>query len=179
MTSRADKHLIRRTLDGLYNAGGVAAAVCLVAILFVIVAQMVTRWTNISIPGLNEYAGYLMASASFLAFAHALNSGSHIRVNLFITALGEHKFWGELWCMIIGTAASAYLAWYSIRLVYWSNKLGDLSQGQDATPMWIPQTPMAVGAVLLAICFADNLVTLVMRGRDNIGSDAIAQSHGE
>ncbi|MCB1451917.1 MAG: TRAP transporter small permease [Nitratireductor sp.] len=179
MTSQASKHPLRKFLDGLYNAGGIAAAICLVAILVVIIAQMVTRWSNISVPGLSEYAGYLMASASFLAFAHALNSGSHIRVNLFITALGNRKFWGELWCMIIGTAASAYLAWYAMRLVYWSRKLGDLSQGQDATPMWIVQTPMAVGAVLLAICFADNLVTLILRGRDNIGSDTVAQSHGE
>ena len=179
MTSQASKHPLRKFLDGLYNAGGIAAAICLVAILVVIIAQMVTRWSNISVPGLSEYAGYLMASASFLAFAHALNSGSHIRVNLFITALGNQKFWGELWCMVIGTAASAYLAWYAVRLVYWSRKLGDLSQGQDATPMWIVQTPMAVGAVLLALCFADNLVTLILRGRDNIGSDTVAQSHGE
>ena len=179
MTSQASKHPLRKFLDGLYNAGGIAAAICLVAILVVIIAQMVTRWNNVSVPGLNEYAGYLMASASFLAFAHALNSGSHIRVNLFITALGDRKFWGELWCMVIGTAASAYLAWYAVRLVYWSRKLGDLSQGQDATPMWIVQTPMAVGAVLLAICFADNLVSLILRGRDNIGSDTVGQSHGE
>jgi len=179
MTSRAGKHGVRRALDGIYDAGGVAAAACLLAILLVIVAQMVTRWLNISVPGLSEYAGYLMASASFLAFAHALNRGAHIRVNLFLTALGERRFWGELWCMVIGVAASSYLAWYAVRLVYWSHKLGDLSQGQDATPMWIVQTPMAFGAILLAICFADNLVTLILTRRDNIGTDLVDQSHGE
>ncbi|MGJ8573253.1 MAG: TRAP transporter small permease [Hoeflea sp.] len=179
MTSRAGKHGLRRALDAIYDAGGVAAAACLLAILLVIVAQMVTRWLNISVPGLSEYAGYLMASASFLAFAHALNRGAHIRVNLFLTALGERRFWGELWCMVIGFAASSYLAWYAVRLVYWSRKLGDLSQGQDATPMWIVQTPMALGAILLAICFADNLVTLILTRRDNIGTDLVDQSHGE
>ena len=170
---------MRRALDAVYDAGGVAAAACLLAILLVIVAQMVTRWLNISVPGLSEYAGYLMASASFLAFAHALNRGAHIRVNLFLTALGKRRFWGELWCMVIGVAASTYLAWYAVRLVYWSRKLGDLSQGQDATPMWIVQTPMAFGAILLAICFADNLVTLILTRRDNIGTDLVDQSHGE
>lgn len=179
MTARPKKPAVRRVLDAVYDAGGIAAAICLVAILLVIVAQMVTRWINISVPGLSEYAGYLMASSSFLAFAHALNRGAHIRVNLFITALGKHRFWGELWCMTIGVAASTYLAWYAIRLVYWSRKLHDISQGQDATPMWIVQTPMAVGAVLLAICFADNLVTLIVARRDNIGTDFVEQSHGE
>jgi TRAP-type C4-dicarboxylate transport system permease small subunit len=179
MNALPEKHALRRILDAVYDAGGVAAAICLVAILLVIVAQMVTRWINLSVPGLSEYAGYLMASASFLAFAHALNRGAHIRVNLFLTALGERRFWGELWCMAIGTAASFYLAWYAVRLVYWSRKLGDLSQGQDATPMWIVQTPMAFGAVLLAICFTDNLVTLIITRRDNIGTDLVDQSHGE
>ena len=179
MTARPKKPAVRRVLDAVYDAGGIVAAICLVAILLVIVAQMVTRWINISVPGLSEYAGYLMASSSFLAFAHALNRGAHIRVNLFITALGQHRFWGELWCMTIGFAASTYLAWYAIRLVYWSRKLHDVSQGQDATPMWIVQTPMAVGAVLLAICFADNLVTLIVTRRDNIGTDFVEQSHGE
>ncbi len=179
MTARPKKPAVRRVLDAVYDAGGIVAAICLVAILLVIVAQMVTRWINISVPGLSEYAGYLMASSSFLAFAHALNRGAHIRVNLFITALGQHRFWGELWCMTIGFAASSYLAWYAIRLVYWSRKLHDVSQGQDATPMWIVQTPMAVGAVLLAICFADNLVTLIVTRRDNIGTDFVEQSHGE
>jgi TRAP-type C4-dicarboxylate transport system permease small subunit len=176
---RSKKPAYRRMLDGVYDTAGYTAAACLVGILFVIVAQMVTRWANVSVPGLSEYAGYLMASASFLGFAHALNRGAHIRVNLFITWLGDRRFWGELWCLAIGAAASAYLAWYAVKLVYWSRKLGDVSQGQDATPLWLVQAPMALGAVLLAICFADNLISLIARGRDNIGSDFIEQSHGE
>lgn len=179
MAERKTKKPVRRALDTVYNSAGMVAAVCLVAILLVIVAQMVTRWMNVSVPGLSEYAGYLMASASFLAFAHALNHGSHIRVSLFLTALGERRFWGELWCMAIGAAAASYMAWYAVRLVYWSRKLHDVSQGQDATPMWIVQTPMAFGAVLLAICFIDNLVTLLLTRRDNIGADVVEQSHGE
>jgi TRAP-type C4-dicarboxylate transport system permease small subunit len=179
MTPGADKHPIRRALDAVYDFAGYVAAFCLLAILLVIVAQMATRWMGMSIPGLSEYAGYLMASASFLAFAHGLNRGVHIRVNLFLTALGGHRFWGEIWCMAIGTAASSYLAWYAVKLVYWSRKLHDVSQGQDATPLWIVQTPMAIGAVLLAVCFADNLITLLVTRRDNIGSDLVEQSHAE
>lgn len=170
---------LRRVLDSLYDAAGVVSALCLVAILLVIVAQMVARWSSLTFPGGAEYAGYLMASASFLAFAHALNHGAHIRVNLLLTALGPNKFWGELWCLVIATAASTYVAWYAVKLVYWSRKLGDVSQGQDETMLWIVQLPMAVGAILLAICFADNLVTLIMTGRDNIASDLAEQSHGE
>jgi TRAP-type C4-dicarboxylate transport system permease small subunit len=147
--------------------------------LGVIIGQMAARWSSLTFPGSTQYAGYLMASASFLAFASALNSGAHIRVGLALTALGRHRYWGELWCMIVGTAASCYLAWYAVRLVYWSRKLHDISQGLDASPMWIVQLPMAFGAILLAVAFLDNLVTLVLTGRDNVRDDTEAQSHAE
>ncbi|MCB2135678.1 MAG: TRAP transporter small permease [Rhodobacteraceae bacterium] len=165
---------VRRALDRLYGACGVLSACCLIGILFVIVLQMAARWSSLTFPGSTEYAGYLMASASFLAFAHALNRGVHIRVGLALAALGRHRYWGELWCLAIGALASSYLAWYAVKLVYWSHKLHDVSQGQDATPLWIVQLPTAFGAVLLAVAFLDNLVTLLLTGRDNIVPDPAA-----
>lgn len=168
MTQGNQPGVLRRGLDRLYDFCAVLSAGCLVGILVVIVMQMIARWSSITFPGSTEYAGYLMASASFLAFAHALNRGVHIRVGLALNALGRHRYWGELWCLIIGSAASAYLAWYAVKLVYWSRKLHDVSQGQDATALWIVQLPTAFGAVLLAVAFLDNLLTLVLTGRDNI-----------
>ena len=170
---------IRRGLDLVYDGAAWLAALCLVAILLVITAQVAARWSGIQFHGSNEYAGYFMASASFLAFAHTLNRGAHIRVGLLLTALGERRFWGELWSLVIASAAATYLAWYAVRLVYWSWKLKDVSQGQDVTPLWIAQTPMAVGAVILAVCLIDNLLTLLFVGRDNIRDGAVEQSHAE
>ena len=170
---------MRRALDRLYATCTGLAALCLVSMLGVIVMQMIARWSAFTFPGATDYAGYLMAAASFLAFAGALNSGAHIRVGLFLTALGRHRYWGELWCHLIGTAATMYLAWYAVRLVYWSRKLGDVSQGQDAMPLWIVQLPVALGAILLAVAFADNLITLLVTGRDNIRDDVVAQNHAE
>ncbi|PWV98910.1 TRAP-type C4-dicarboxylate transport system permease small subunit [Hoeflea marina] len=179
MTTDPLRHPARRILDAAYNAAGYVAAACLVALLIVIVAQMVARWSSTAFPGSSEYAGYLMASASFLGFAHALNSGSHIRVSLLLAALGRNRFWGEVWCMAVAVAATGYLAFYSVKMVYWSRKLNDISQGQDATPLWIVQIPMAAGAVLLFIAFLDNLLSLLITRRDNIGSDIVGQSHAE
>ena len=171
--------VLRSSLDRLYNISAVGAAVCLVALLVIIVLQMAARWMDVEFPGSTQYAGYLMASSSFLAFAHALNRGAHIRVNLMLTALGRHRFWGELWAMTIGTAAASYLARYAVKTVYWSWKLHDVSQGQDATPLWIVQIPMAFGAVLLAVAFFDNFITLIATRHDNIRSGVVDQAFGE
>lgn len=165
--------VLRTFLDRLYAAAGILAALCLIAILVVIVLQMAARWLLIPFPGSSEYAGYLMAASSFLAFAYALNSGAHIRVSLFLSALGRNRFWAELWCMVIGTAAATYLAWYAIKAIYWSLKFRDISQGLDATPIWIVQIPVGAGAILLAVCFWDNLFSLVVRGRDNIRAEKL------
>ena len=167
---------VRNALDWLYDGAGRLAALCLVLILCVIVLQMAARWGGLQFPGSAEYAGYLMASASFLAFAHTLNRGAHIRVSLLLSSLGKHRYWAELWAMSLATAISTYLAWHAVRSVYWSYRLNDVSQGQDATPLWIPQVPMAFGAVLLAVCFFDNLAGLLVRRRDNIHSDIVDQT---
>ena len=66
---------LRRLLDGLYFTGGVFAALCLISILAIIVAQMIARWTGMTFPGATSYAGYAMASASFFAFAHCAQQG--------------------------------------------------------------------------------------------------------
>lgn len=171
--------LIRRLLDGLYDGAALLAAFCLILILVAITAQIAARWFGFPLHGSAEFAGYLMAAASFFAFAHTLNRGAHIRVGLLLTFLGEKRYWGELWCLIVASAGALYVAWYAIRTVYWSWLLGDVSQGQDATPLWMAQTPVAVGAVILAICFLDNLVTLLVTGRDNISADASDVSRAE
>lgn len=159
---------LRRFLDGLYLASGVVAALFLIAILVLIIVQMLARWTGEVFPGAPDYAGYCMAAASFFAFAYALNHGAHIRVSIVLNALGTKRRWGETWCFAIGTALSTYFAYYAVKTTYWSRLLNDISQGQDATPIWIPQLAMASGSVLLAICFLDNLCRLIFTGKDAV-----------
>lgn len=170
---------LRRFLDALYKFGGVIAALFLIAILVLIVIQMVARWTGEVFSGAPDYAGYCMAAASFFAFAYALNQGSHIRVSLLLNALGSKRWWGEVWCFAIGAILSSYFAYYAIKATYWSRKLNDISQGQDAWPIWIPQLSMAIGSILLAICFWDNLSRLIFTGNHAIQKNAIDEERGE
>ena len=53
---------LRSGLDFLYLAAGVLAALCLIAILGLIVVQMLARWTGEVFPGAPDYAGYAMAA---------------------------------------------------------------------------------------------------------------------
>ena len=170
---------IRRILDRLYTLGGVIAALFLIAILALIVLQMLARWTGEVFPGAPDYAGYCMAAASFFAFAYALNHGAHIRVSIALNAMGSKRWWGELWCFIIGAFLSTYFAYYAVKTNRLSKLINDVSQGQDATPIWIPQLAMSIGAVLLAICFWDNVMRLLFTGQHAIKSTSIDKGQGE
>lgn len=171
---------LRRSLDGLYQIAGVLAACCLIAILTLIVVQMLARWTGEVFPGAPDYASYAMAAASFLAFANALNRGSHIRVSILLNALpqGGRRIL-DIWCFAIGAAVMWYFCWYAYRFVYWSWKFNDISQGQDKTALWMPQSLMLVGAVILAVALTDNLISLIIRGENRIVRDSVddAPSH--
>ena len=165
---------LRRFLDFLYVAAGVLAALCLIAILSLIVIQMLARWTGEVFPGAPNYAGYAMAAASFFAFANALGRGAHIRVSILLNAVPiKIKWMLEIWCFALGTAIAAYFTYYAYTFVYWSWKFKDVSQGQDATALWIPQSVMVIGGGLLTIALADNLFHLLTKGDHRITAETV------
>lgn len=164
---------LRRVLDTIYLMAGYLAAVFLVLILLFVAMQMVARWIGEIVVGAPDITGYCMAAASFLALPYTLNSGAHIRVNLLLNAMGRFRRWGEIWCWAIACFMTFIFARYAVKLTLQSHQFNDISQGQDAWPIWIPQMSMAIGTVILAICAFDNLITLLFTGKDNIKSSAI------
>ena len=170
---------VRRALDSIYLAAGVLAACCLIAILGLIVIQMLARWTGEVFPGAPEYAGYFMAAASFLAFANALSRGSHIRVSIVLNALPPRgKRILEIWCFAIGAVTAWYFVYFAVRFVYWSWRFNDISQGQDRTELWIPQSFVLLGAIIFAAALTDNLLNLIFKGEHRISRDQIEQGLG-
>lgn len=167
------KTTIRRLLDGLYLTGGMIGAGFLLLILCIIIAQMIARWTGHVLPGSTAYAGYCMAAASFFSLAYALNHGAHIRVTLLLSKLGKYRRMGEIWCFAIATFFAGYFAWFAWKAVQISIMINDISQGQDATPLWIPQIAMGIGTTLLFIAFADNLVQVFLTGNTNIEAETV------
>jgi TRAP-type C4-dicarboxylate transport system permease small subunit len=156
---------MRRLLDGLYDAAAAVAALCMVGLLVMVMLSISGRLLNFNLPGTDAYAGYMMAAAGFLALAHTLKRGEHIRVTLLLSALkGRANHGLELFALLMACLLSALTAFYSIRLAWQSHTFNDVSTSNDATPLWIPQLSMAIGTVILTIAFIDELV-LQWQGR--------------
>jgi len=161
---------MRKALNTLYDGAAALAALFMVGLLGMVLLSVGGRQLNFYVPGTDAYAGYLMAASGFLALAHTLKRGEHIRVTLILSARsGRWKKGMEVWALAFASALTAMFAFYCCRLSWQSRAFNDISTGSDATPLWIPQIGMAVGSVILAIAFVDELV-LEIRGRRVIPS---------
>lgn len=156
--------MLRKLLDRLYLWSGYAAAFFLAAIAVGVMAQIAGRSFGLVVDA-TEAAGFCMAASTFFALAHTFRRGAHVRVTLLVeAATGRSRKLLELVCCVIGALAVGFLAWHAIAFAAQSYRFGDISPGFIAMPMWIPQSAMAAGLLLLAISLVDEAL-MILRGR--------------
>jgi TRAP-type C4-dicarboxylate transport system permease small subunit len=169
--------MTRRLLDRLFDAAAYLAAFFMVGTLVMVLVAIVGRLLNVFVPGTDAYAGYCMAASGFLALAHPLKRGEHIRVSLLLEhASPRARRALELWSLSIATILAAAFAWYSVRLAVQSWQFNDVSTANDATPLWIPQLAMATGTIVLLVAFVDEWI-LEWRGARRPPAPAEALHH--
>src|SRR4051812_26696228 len=169
---------MRRFLDLLYDAAAWLAALAMVGVLVMVLLSIVSRQLQFHVPGTDAYAGYCMAASGFLALAHTLKRNEHIRVTLILGRLqGGARKGLEMWALTAGVFLAGLFAFYSVRLAWVSHAINDVSTGNDATPLWIPQVTMAVGTLVLLVAFIDEWV-LELRGQRKV-ADSEEALHNE
>lgn len=162
---------MRRLLNDLYRLSGWLAAASVAGICVLVCAQvalnvvdalssaLIGHSLGLSIPSYAELAGFLLAAASFLALAPTWRSGGHIRVTLVLHRLGRRQaHWAEVWALAIAAAMTTLLAYYVCALALESWHFGDVSPGLVAVPLWLPQSAMALGLIILAVAQVDSLI---------------------
>lgn len=190
-----------RLLDGVYRAAGVVAAAFLLLILLLIVGQMVARWSALTFPGATEYAGYAMAATSFFALSYTLTQGAHIRVSLFLrgrvwldalamwvaalvaTYFARYAIKTNVLSKLINdrTQGQDYVPESLLTTVRmlgtwpwdWPALWASAGSGWVYTPIWLPQLPMSVGTVLLAVALWDYLCRLLVQRQTAITGEMV------
>jgi TRAP-type C4-dicarboxylate transport system permease small subunit len=162
---------MRKLLDSIYLGAAWLAALCMVGVLAMVLTSVLGRLLHFHVPGTDAYAGYAMAGAGFMALAHTLKKGEHIRVTLIIGRLtGGARKGMEVWALSVGVLLAALFAFYAWRLAWQSHEFHDISTSSDATPLWIPQILMAVGTTVLWLALLDDWV-LELRGQRQHGGN--------
>lgn len=168
---------MRKLLDFIYGAAAWGAALAMVGVLLMVLTSVLSRLLHMHVPGTDAYAGYAMAGAGFLALAHTLKKGEHIRVTLLIGRLhGRSRHALEMWALSVSVLLAALFAYYAWRLVWQSHEFHDISTGNDATPLWIPQVFMGLGTSTLLLALLDEW-WLELRGQR--GHDSNGETHHE
>jgi TRAP-type C4-dicarboxylate transport system permease small subunit len=156
---------VRAALELLYKTSGLAAGFFLVAIGALTAVQIVGRLAGFAAYSFDDFAGFSMAASSFLGLAYTLRANEHIRMTLVLHhARPALRRALETLCLAIAASLVGLFAWFTCDMTVTSYQLGDVSQGLVPVPLWIPQSGMALGLVVLAIAFVDDLVA-ARRGR--------------
>ncbi|WP_435234298.1 TRAP transporter small permease [Psychromonas sp. PT13] len=147
---------MRTLLDKLYFFSGALSGLCIIAICVIILTRVIGRWFSIEVPSSDDFAGFLLAAASFLGLAYTFRRGEHIRVSLFISKLPKSiNCWIERFILILGSLLIIYLTWQLSLLVLESYEFNDLSSGYIPVPLWIVQFPLVLGMVIFSIAIID------------------------
>ena len=151
-------------LNSFYRYTGYVASFFLILILVFIVTGIMSRIFGFYIRGLTEYSGYSLATASFLALAYTFHENAHIRITLFLEkARGGLLRFLTFWCLAVSTFFSGFLAFYFIKMWIVSIQLAERSQGADEILLWIPQTGVAIGAIIFFVCIFHNFLKLFIK----------------
>ncbi len=150
---------MRRLLNFLYDACAWLAALCMIGVLVMVLLSILGRQVPLPRARHGCLRRLLHGRLGLLALAHTLKKGEHIRVTLLLSHLhGSARRGLEIWALTAAVLIAGLFAWFSVRLAWQSHAFNDISTGNDATPLWIPQLSMALGAVVLLIAFIDEWV---------------------
>lgn len=168
---------MRNYLEKLYKASCWVGASCIALICLLVVCQVFLNLLDristlltgsaigLTIPSYSDFTGFLLVGASFLALAHTLREGSHIRVVLLLGRLpGKIRKVLEIWCTGFSLCLTLYFFWFTGKLTLESYSYNDLSPGMIAIPIWIPQSAMLFGLMILAITLIEEFIR-VCRGQ--------------
>ncbi len=156
---------IDSALNRLYAVCGAIAAIAILLIAVCVATSIISRLMGVYIGGLTEGAGYAMAAAGSFGLAYTFQAGGHIRVDLALQTMTKKvRGVSEFIALLLTTAAMLYLAWFMLRMVQISWRYGDLSDGSDGLPIWLPQFPAALGFSIFALALVHNFIKYGLTG---------------
>lgn len=156
---------IIQPIDALTDACGTLAALSLLGILGLILAEIVTRnFLGSSLHFSWDMAGYLMGACFLLGCASAMKAGTHVRVTALIeTSSPTVARLIEVVSTVVALTFCAALSWALIDMAVLSGQRGSTAATTFRMPLVYPQAVLALGAVVMTLqCLAQ--VLRLLRG---------------
>ncbi|GAB3487593.1 TRAP transporter small permease [Marinomonas epiphytica] len=144
-----------------YQCSGLLSGFFIVAITLLLLAQILGRMIGFIVPSAEDFAGYALAASTFLGLAYTFREGGHIRVTLVIQRFSStSRRIQEGAILLLSFALLCFISYSCIYMVYESYIYEEVSYGYIPVPLWIPQVPVAVGAIALNLAVLDALISV-------------------
>ncbi|HZD91578.1 MAG TPA: TRAP transporter small permease [Pseudolabrys sp.] len=148
--------LPRSWFDRLIWAGGAVSAILILYILALTAIAVFARYVLGSpISGVDEQTGYLVVATVMAGAGEALRRDDHISVDLLTSQFSEpvKRLLAGFGHAVVLVFSIVFLvtAWRSVSFSY---QFQAYSDGDLQMPMWIPQSTMLIGAILLIMVSA-------------------------
>ncbi len=165
-------HLIETVASGpsqIENGSELLCSLFLMAMIVLIAAEAIAR--NVfatSLQVTDEIGGYLLVAMTFISMSVAEAHGAFHRVELIQARVGKTvRMISQIVFDVMSLGASALVTWQLTRLTLNSWRAEDVAPTPLQTPLWLPQSTMAIGMALL--CFA-LLRTIIAKAKRLRGS---------
>jgi TRAP-type C4-dicarboxylate transport system permease small subunit len=136
------------------------SAFCMIGMVVLILAEIVARGVfNATTEHSDELVGYLLVGVSFLSLALCQSRGAFHRVEMVQMRLGPRG--QAVSTLVFDILSFGYIAltnWYFLQFVMSSYRREAMASTVLATPLWIPESVMIVGATLLLIMLGKAIV---------------------
>ena len=122
----------------------------------------------------SEYSGYLLAAMIYLALAYSFREGAQIRISFMkerLKGLPLHLI--EIACTSIAAILCTLSSIFLWDMVKTSFERGVVAYSVVETPLWIPQSTVLVGMILLLFQVLAYLLYLVFRGPGAVESNPV------
>ena len=126
----------------------------ILALLTILILVEIGLWNTLKVTTLvaDEYSAYGLAAIIFLGAGYTLKEKGHIRITLVLNLLPK-----RLAALVTALASSGtlffigYLTWQLYRMTASAHRYGSTSGTLTATPIWIPQAIVVIGAGFFAL----------------------------
>lgn len=155
---------VTRIIGRLMEVAGIIAGLLIFLIAVMVLLSVIGRSIMIPLHWVEPYSVYFFIAASYMAAAFAMYKVEHIKVDILINRFSKktNKVL-EFFLMIVSLVFFINLSKYSWVMMHSSYVKNSKDLSIVQIPIWIPQSFLVIGSVLLCLAIIRHLLLLFLK----------------
>jgi TRAP-type C4-dicarboxylate transport system permease small subunit len=172
---------IIRVLETVFNVAGQASGLVLIAVMFLIMFEVITRYVlphpfTIS----EEYSAYALVGITFLGLSYTLNKGGHLRITFAVNLMPARiANWLRVFTLSIALIWTGVATVVSVQFVNDSFVRGMRAITPQLTPLGYPRIVIPVGFFLFFLGLAAELFKTIRSTKAGLSVENHAKKKAE